>query len=78
MSSQAVGPFPHLGPEVGQIAITDEESAFPNYTETGWGWGPTQLRSRGNRAWDQDPWELGVRMLHISNVKGSGCQAASV
>lgn len=37
MSSQAVEPLPHLGPEGGQVARRNEETTFPNYPETVWG-----------------------------------------
>lgn len=64
MSSQALGLFPHLGPGL------REETVFPNYPETGWGWAALEPGSGGKRAEWPDQLGLGARMFLTAGGQG--------
>lgn len=59
MSSQAVEPLPHVGPEGGQVARRNEETTFTNYPETVWG---REFR----------PMEAGAGIPRFLTIEGSG------
>lgn len=65
VSSQVVGPLPHLGPEGGQVPMRDEETALSNPAETDGG-----LRRKAG--WAAGAVGLGARRPHFLSVEGLG------
>lgn len=57
VSSQAVGPFPHLGPEGGRIDMRDEEMVSPNTLKQG-GVGNLHGWLRRKKGWGSRQWRL--------------------